>query len=217
MAKSKESVRNLRQYQELSDEEFDIIYRKIEDKSLKSKEFETRVQERLKSFSEDYDIDDLKVNDMGTLDSLIRSMIALEDYEQYTYRLQRDMMGNSESNEIEQIRKVSSIMNNLRADISKMQEDLKITRRIRKGDREESVLAYIDNLKDRAKQFYESRYARVFCPKCKMFIGSVWVLYPESSKNKFWFYCDRCDEKVILTYPELVENGMKNIEAVPEF
>jgi len=93
--------------------------------------------------------------------------------------------------------KLNNVMSKLRQDISKMQDDLKITRRIRKGDQEESILAYINGLKVKARKFYENRADYIFCPKCNMLIASVWTLYPQA-KNVFTLTCQRTLENDTL-------------------
>jgi len=216
----KKRLRSLKQYKNLSDEEFEEIYLAIKDKHLKNAIFERRIKEKITEFEQDYDISDLKMNDKLTLRALIQAMLALEDYEQASYKLQRSLLKDKDEQveaDIATLEKISKIMNSLRTDISRMQEDLKITRKTRKGDREESVAAYIENVKDRAKKFFESRVARVFCPNCKTLIGTVWVLYPKENENRFWFYCKRCDKKLIITYPQLMEKNLVNISDVPEF
>lgn len=214
----RKQIRNLHQYKELSDEEFERVYQSIINKDLKNPYFEKRIKEEIAKFEKDYEISDLKINDMNTLRALIQAMLALEDYEQLAYKLQKKTVIDEEADYIiARLEKINKIMNSLRTDISRMQEDLKITRKIRKSDREESVINAIQDIKDRAKNFYTQKFARVFCPECKMLLGSVWVMYPESHNNKFWFYCKRCEQRIMISFPELVKSGMRNIKDVPEF
>ena len=55
------------------------------------------------------------------------------------------------------IEKLSKIMTDLRRDISRMQDDLKISRKIRKSTGEESARALLDKLKKQAAVFYKKK------------------------------------------------------------
>lgn len=211
-------IRNLHQYKNMTDEEFEEVYQKITNNTLEDPYFERRIKSELAKFEKDYDVSDLKINDNLTMRALIQSMIALEDYEQLTWRLQRELKGDNNTNDImSKIDKLEKIKIGLREGISRMQDDLKISRKIRKSEREDSVISVIADLKERSKKFYDKKFARVFCPDCKLLLGSVWTLYSDNPNNKFWFYCKRCDKRVIITFPELVKAGMKNIDDVPDF
>lgn len=214
----KRRLKNLKQFKNTSMEEFDKIYEEIENNVYSSKFFEEQIEEHLKKFEDDYDLSDLKVNDRSTLRALIQSIMTLEKFEQMSFKIQSLLSDPKYAiTGLSELERLGRIMTVIRSDISRMQEDLKITRKIRKSDREESVIAYIDNVKARAKKFIETRYGRVFCPKCHMLIGSVWAKDSDSANNKFWFYCKRCDERVIITFPELIKKGFRNVDNVPEF
>ena len=115
------------------------------------------------------------------------------------------------------IDKIQKVMSELRSDISSFQNDLKITRKFRKSDQETSVISFIDSLKAKAKKFSESRMSYIFCDKCNMLLATVWSLYPEESKNKLRFVCDRptengevCGNVVNVDTKELFRNGGSN-------
>ena len=202
--------RNLPQYKNLSEDEFQA---KMAQKALGidvSAEFEKRIAKKYAEFDNDYDLSDLKINDREALRALIQAVITLEDYEQYLFKLRsagitQDTLFTTE--------KLHKAMSDLRADISKLQGDLNITRKVRKSDQDVSVLAFIDGLKDKAKRFYESKMSYVFCPKCHMLLGTFWVQYPELERNKIALVCGRhlengeiCGEKIIIGTDELLKN-----------
>lgn len=218
---SKSRIRGLKQYKDLSDEEFDKIWL---DKTVGvelTKDFERRIQSKVDDFSVDYDLDDLKMNDKLTLRALAQAFIQLEDLERYSFN---NRIEGIEESQILLMEKLSNIMSSLRKDISKMQDDLKITRKIRKGDREETVVNYLEDLKRKAKEFYRSRMNYIWCPNCKMLLGTVWFLYPEEKNNKIQLVCNRvletgekCNTKVLINSVELMERRGVNIDDVPEF
>jgi len=219
--KKKASFRNLTQYRNLSDEEFEELWSKKIIGIEVNKEFEARIARKIDEFSNDYDIDDLKANDKLVLRALAQSYIQLEDLENYAYTKR---LGGIENDEIVMMEKMANVMSTLRRDISKMQDDLKITRRIRKGDKEESVVNYIENLKKKAKEFYQNSMFYIWCPKCKMLLATVWFHYPEEKGNKVHLICNRdlgdgekCKEKLIVSSKELLENRGVSTTDVPEF
>jgi hypothetical protein len=218
---SKEKMRNLVQYRDMSEEEFDELWEKRIANAQPSADFEKRIQKKIEEFSQDYDIDDLKINDKESLRALVQAVIALEDYEQILFRLRSTTdFGNFD---IVSIDKISKVMSDLRSDISKIQGDLNITRKVRKSDKEASVITYLEDLKEKAKQFYESRAMYVYCDKCNMLLATLWTLYPKED-NKLVLHCNRvlddgskCDNKVTVSTKDLIEKrGTNKPEIVPE-
>lgn len=219
---SKSQIRNLYQYRDLTDEQFEAMWserkqQKDDDKS----DFEDRINKKIEEFGEDYDIDDLKINDKETLRALVQAIIALEDYEKIVYEV-RSLEDISQAN-INVVDRISKIMSDLRRDISSLQQDLNITRKIRKSDKESSVVSYITNLKEQARQYYESKASYIFCPECNMLLATVWTLYPEMD-NKITLKCNRtlddgskCNHKFTVTTQELLDNkGTNKKEIIPE-
>lgn len=214
-------MRGLTQYKDLSDDEFQKI---VEEKSQKfntTEEFEKRISKKLTEFEEDYDLSDMKINDKDSLRALIQAHISLEDYEQVLFNM-RNSGGITEAS-LYTTEKLQKVMSDLRADISKLQNDLNITRKIRKSDQDVSVLAFITNLKEKAKKHYESKMSYIFCPKCNLLLGTIWTLYPEEN-NKISLTCNRtlddgskCGNVVTITTKELwVNRGTNNKDITPE-
>lgn len=220
-SKSRKKLRNLVQYRDMNDEDFDEIMRDKELGIELSEALEERIEEKLKQFSEDYDITDLKINDMLVLRALIQAMISLEDYEQTLFSVRTQGVT---SENIMMIEKIQKVMSDLRKSISDFQNDLNITRKVRKSDQEQSVIAYIDSLKEKARDFYQSRMSYIFCPKCNTLLGTIWTLYPEQERNKIALVCNHenedgevCGEKIIISTKELLDNrGTSNPEIMPE-
>jgi hypothetical protein len=218
---SKNQLRNMAQYRNLSEEEFDRMFEERQYGITLSKDFEERIQKKIEEFSQDYDIDDLKINDRETLRAFVQAIIALEDYERIIFDIRSE--GDISQANINVVDRLSKIMSDLRKDISNFQSDLNITRKIRKSDKESSVVNYVSNLKEQARQFYESKMSYIFC-ECGMLVGNVWCLYPEE-KNVFQFTCHRdlgdgvnfCGKKITVTSQELLDKrGTNRVEAIPE-
>ncbi len=214
-------MRNLAQFKDLSNEEFDKAMEKKVMGAETSKVFEARIERKLKEFEQDYDLTDLKINDRDALRALIQAHITLEDYEQHLFKLRAEGISETQLFGIEKFQKA---MSDLRSDISKIQQDLNITRKVRKSDKDASVMAYLDNLHEKAKKFYEAKMSYIFCEKCNMLLATIWSLYPDEERNKIALVCHRilddgtqCGHKTIVDTKKLLENrGTNKIEITPE-
>ncbi len=223
---SSKSLRNLAQYKDLSDEEWEEVQEKLqEDRGDTREEFENRIQDKISEFERDYDLSDMKFNDTETLRALCQAMITLEDFEQLSYRY-RDFDQDTEDGRVKHLgtlREINNIVTKLRQDISSMQEDLKISRKIRKSDRELSVRNELAVLKEQAREFYESKMSYIYCDKCMMLLSTVWFTFPHS-KNRIQLTCGRinedgteCGNIVDLMTSDLLEMKGINVDNTPDF
>lgn len=217
---NRQRIRNLKQYADLTDDEFNELMDKKAMGTKPLKEFEDRIKRKLKMFEEDYDLSDMKINDRETLRALAQNLITLEDLENFMYNTR--MEGISDQN-LMLIDKTTQQMSRIRSDISKQQDDLKITRKSRKADKEESVLNFIKDLEGKAKRTYEAKMARIFCPECNILLGTAWFLWPNVD-NKLSFKCNRkldtgeiCKGKTVVSSKELMKNrGTNKPSILPE-
>ena len=213
-------TRRLAQNRGKTDEEFDAEFRSKFNSVISDKAWDERIDKEIAKFEEDYDFSDMKINDKTMLRSYAAATLRLNDLELYM----NELMSGEKSNEtIFSIDKVSSFMSKLREDISKMANDLRITRKARKGDHELNTITFLEDLKVKAKEFYDKRTMLIFCPKCKMLLWQGWYLYPEFSSNKMEVHCHRkledgttCDGQAILSSKALLERGGRNITEIPE-
>ena len=221
---SKTKMRNLRQYKNMTDEEFDDYWGKHIVGVSTSQAFEDRIAHRIESFGEDYDLDDLKANDLLTLRALAQAYITLEDYENMFYNLRESEGINM--NAILELEKLGNAMSKIRSDISAMQNDLGITRKLRKTDQELSLQSDLDIIHKKAKEFYEHKMFYYICQKCNMLLATAWYLYPNEPRNKMQLICNRvidkdtgeiCGEKLIISSADMLKLKGNNSEIVPEF
>ncbi len=221
---SSNSLRNLNQYKNLTDEEWEVVQEELQGGIEKKWEaFETRIQGKIKEFEEDYDLSDMKFNDTETLRALCQAMISLEDYEQFSFRL-RDFENTEEKgNNLSTLNQINNISTKLRQDISSMQEDLKISRKIRQSDRELSVRDELATLKQKATKFYEEKMSYIYCDECSMLLSTAWFTFPYG-KNTLKLTCGRvqadgtlCNNVVEFTTSDLMDMKGKNVEDVPDF
>lgn len=212
MAKKKMTIhqlRNLPQYKGMSDKELLNVRRNI----LAGKPKE-RVEEILEDFAKDYDLSDLNANDQLSLTNLAQIFVRLEQVDK---QLDIAMV---DAEDMTRVDKLTRVAGSLRKDASQIQQDLSITRKARKSDKEESIITYIEDIKARAKKQLKDRLNYVYCEKCRMLLCNAWFLYPESN-NSISLTCTRivdgdsgeiCGHVTRVSSLELKENSNRNIE-----
>lgn len=216
-AMTKNQLRNLTQFRDMTDEEFEDVWVSYQLEAISTDDFERRIQNKINEFGEDYDLTDLKANDLMSLRALAQAYLSLEDLEIQEYKLKVEE-GITYDN-LTLIDKIGKMKSDLRSDISRLQDDLKISRKVRDSDKQESVRAYIDDLTEKAREFYKSKMSYVFCPKCNNLLMTAWFHYPEESRNKIWLVCGRetCGHKFSVATDDLIKNRNVNVNNVPEF
>ena len=220
-------LKNLLPYKNLTDEEYQQVFTDKFTGVALDKMFEKRINDKLDDFGKDYDLTDLKTNDLLVLRHLIQALIFLEDLERASYMIRTGGLVSEDGIQFDKINKLDSlnaIMTTTRKDIIALQDNLNISRKTRKSDKETSVITAIDNLKKAADEFYEQRMFYVWCPKCKMLLFTGWFLYPEEPRNKVRLVCNRtldggevCGQTILVGSKELLESRGVNIKEVPEF
>jgi len=220
--------RNLVQYREMSDEEFfeamrerdaRIASEKVEPISEASPTaflyFEKKVEKKKQELANDYDLTGMKANDIEVVNALCRAYVQLEDLQtRYFYLTNADFADNFDS-----VKTMMELIKTLNADISKMQTDLDISRNKRNKDKDASVVSAIEELKAKAKKYYEKVMMYVYCPECRMLIATIWFLYPEK-ENILNMTCGReheddgktvaCGHKLVITSKELYDKRGTN-------
>lgn len=153
--------------------------------------FSTKSKEIRDRFSSEYDVDDLAINDQIMLDELSTAMAQLE-----LLNAELDTLLTADEIDLRRVSDVNKVISTTRADISKIQEDLRITRKTRK-EKSDSVPEFIRDLKQRASKFLEERMSHLYCPSCKTLVCSVWFLSYEQP-NKILLECPKCGHKFIV-------------------
>ena len=220
-SKNKRSLRNLTQYRNMTDAEFEEIQAKKEFDAEPDKMWEDRIKRKMDEFSKDYDLDDMKINDLYSLRALCAAILRLEDYDSKIGKLMRQ-----DANEftLGDIRTLSEQQKGLRDSISKLQDDLKISRKVRKSDKEETAEKTIAELQRKAKKFYTQKMMWIICPKCNTVLATAWFLYPEEGGNSIKVKCHhdladgtKCTGEIEIGARKLVEmGGCNKPEVLPE-
>lgn len=208
---NKKKIRNLVQYRDMTDDEFDKVWGEmILETSVSPEMLEARVKEKLDDLAIDYDMEDMKINDMEQLRSLALAQIQLDDLEQTAWVVRQ----NTDSTSVQILEKINRILSGLRDDISKISSDLQLTRKIRKQSKESSVIDAINDLRGKARQFYRERMLYVFCPECKMLLATLWLNYSSEEYNKLQLKCVRCKHKFTQDLAPLYKTDNKNIDDI---
>jgi hypothetical protein len=207
----KRKLRNLKQYKDLTDEEFEEVYSEeiVASISQAEQDLEDRIEEKLTALAEDYDMSDMKINDRLQLRAMAQAEIQLEDLEQAVYMIRQDITKDN----VIVIEKLNNVMAKLRSDISSISDDLQLTRHIRKQSKEANVIRHLEDLKAKAMKFYKERMLYIFCPECKMLLATTWLMYPEMN-NKLKLSCDHCGHAWTQDLKGLYKRGNKNLDDV---
>ena len=208
---NKKKIRNLVQYRDMTDEEFEEAWEEIVLEIEVSPEMlEARVKEKLDELAVDYDMEDMKINDMGQLRSLALAQLQLDDLEQTAWIIRQK----TDSTSVQILEKINRILSGLRDDISKISADLQLTRKIRKQSKESSIIDAINDLRGKARKFYQERMLYVFCPECKMLLSTLWLNYSSEEYNKLQLKCKRCKHTFTQDLALLYKTDNKNLEDV---
>jgi hypothetical protein len=196
----------LKQYQGMSEEE-------VFEKWLEGKNKDHyRIQILKDKMAEDYDLTDLNANDKASLDDLCTLYIRVEDMD----RKIADEMEKDEP-DMYNIQNMSKTLSQWRDSISRIQVDLNITRKARKGDNETSVVAEFNSVKERAAKMLDERLSYIYCEKCNMLLSTSWFLYPDDS-NSITVTCGRetngkkCGYRTTVSSKFLKEHKNINLE-----
>lgn len=212
---SKKKLRNLLQYRDMTDDEFNEFFDKEYGESGELNqildELDRRVDEKIKELGEDYALEDMKANDMMQLRALVLAILQLDDIENETYFLRQNI---TESN-ILVLEKLNRMASTLRTDISNTSADLQLTKKIRSKSKEASVQLRWESLTEKAFEFYKRKMLYLFCPDCKMLLSTVWLMYPDNKTNVIKLKCERCNSThTISNLYELYEKDNKNVDDI---
>lgn len=199
-----QSLKNLPQYRDLTDEEFD---EKV--KELLQEEAETLAQEYFDKFQEDYVLDDLKANDRIAVEILCYL------YAQVRYNQDKIHTLQQESEYKDTRRGLSTLVSDnekLIKSITTLENQLSISRTARMKEEGTDLVDLVTNVREKAKDYLEKKLHYIYCPKCDMLLGNVWALYRDiDDAFEFRFICKRemqqkvCNTEVIIRPGDLNE------------
>jgi len=180
-------------------------------------EFQFRVTSKIDELHEDYEISDLKANDRFTLEELAKALVTLENLDLQLFDLRKSPIKN-----LTAIKDLSNIVNQMRTGISRMQDTLGISRKVRKDLGAETAREELNRQKELAKKMLTEKLAYVYCDKCTMLLSTTWFLF-DGKENTLSLTCGReyfneetaevthtCDHVTTVTSTQLLEQGGTN-------
>jgi hypothetical protein len=215
---TKEQLRKLTQYRDLTDAQFDEVWAKRDVGISHNKLYEERIKVKIDEMKAEYDFSDLKPNDWNQIRSLAQLQIDLEDLNLMLFaaRTKKNSAGETVFDAIE-YKTLSQVRDSLVDRISSVQNDLQITRRVRRNDQATSVMDEITKLKEKINHFAEHKTKKLICPKCNRWIGQLYLLFWNAPKTKIQIQCQsdmedgsKCGEILTFTGKDLAEMGSSN-------
>lgn len=211
---SRNRIRNLEQYKDMSDDEFEDEFERLYGSeaplTVDFSILEERIQEHIEQLGEDYDLDDMKINDKIQLRELVLSMIQAEDLEMLVYEERQ----NIDPSNIMVLEKLNKMLSTLKSDISAISEDLQLTKKARDRSKSTSVIERWKELSLKAHEFYKRKMLYIFCTKCRMLLSTIWLNYSDSTDNIVNFKCERCGNQEIVKLHELYHTDNKNLDDI---
>lgn len=212
VAPDKRKLRNLVQYRDMTDEEFNEVFEeRFEIPYIQESDIEEAVEQKIKELGYDYDLNDMKINDRNLLRLLALAEIQLEYIERSLFIIRQEETYTIDN--VTLVEKLNRIASGLRSDINSISDSLAISRKERRKDQETSVQDALDKLREKAKRYAERTMVYVFCPKCKLLLLSAWLQAGEK-ETKVDTKCPRCETKVDLVLEDLYKTGNKNLEEI---
>lgn len=171
-------------------------------------DFITLSQKIRADFEKEYDTEDLAVNDRIMLDELSTAMAQLE-----LLNMELNTLLQESPIDTRRVTEVNKAISVIRTDISKIQDDLRITRKTRK-EKTESIPEFIHDLKTRAAKFLSERLSYIYCPSCNTLVATIWLLDYNSS-SKFLLVCPTCNNDFIINASQLDQRTNNRERVVP--
>lgn len=153
------------------------------------------LQQKLQTYLETYELDDLnRANDLASLKAMAQYDIIIEN-------LQVELAG------IKKVAENSKVVKDLNTALrdavnsyTQIQQTLGIDRKKRTSENEESVLNYIDRLKDQAKKMWAVRLKKLVCEDCKLPVGKYLVYVSEKGESGAIAYEGKVIEEIKYTF-----------------
>src|SRR3990172_2439999 len=207
----KNKMRNLVQFRDMTDDDFEEYwaenYENVDEIPFDFEDLERRIEEKIEELSKDYDLDDMKANDMMQLRSLILSVVQLEDLESKDFEIRQDI----NSANVLTLEKINRMISALKTDVSALSTDLQLTKKIRNKSKEVSVAKRWNDLVDQAYEFAKRKMLYIFCPECNMLLATVWLLYTDEPYSSLSLHCGKCGNHFTEELSSLYEMGNKNL------
>ncbi len=153
----------------------------------------------MSEYRDKYDVDSLEnPNDLANLETMIRNQLLIQQLQD---RL--DDLINADKLDPVEVKKILDSIVALSQTNVQYERTLGIDRKTRKQQQSESVVEYIINLKQLAKQFIDNdrRLTKVHCKNCNIMVGRISGVY-ETTEFGAAFQCPQCKKHITITRKE---------------
>ncbi len=164
------------------------------------------VKAKLETYLDTYELDDLnRANDLASLRQLAHFEIIIEN-------LQSELSSiKSSGSDTKRVKDLNAALRDAVNSYTSLQTTLGIDRKKRSSEAEESVISYIDKLKDQAKKFWSFRLSSLKCEDCNLTLAKYYVYVkergepgslsaekeePEKVRYSLEVECPRCNKLV---------------------
>jgi len=136
------------------------------------------IEQKLNTYLETYEVDDLnRANDLASLRQLAQEEIIIE-------KLQSELAAlKSVGADTKKVKDLSTAIRDHVNSYTNLQTTLGVDRRKRQSESEESVISYIDKLKDQAKKVLNSRLRILRCKDCNLPIMKYYIYITEKGEK----------------------------------
>lgn len=156
-------------------------------------DYEKDFQRKLKTLQKEYIVDMNDANDAESLRSLVRFMLQLEVIDTKI----RDFYETGSTN-TKALKDMGDYQRSLQMSVADLQNNLGVSRRIRKEKTVDDIPKYIAGLQEKAKLFWERKTIVIKCDKDKIELARYWLNFPNlDNEASFELECWKCHTRVI--------------------
>lgn len=198
-------LRNLKMFKGKTDEEIYEFYRNrepkpeppaIPDNDLVIPEdnqaFERKYQKKVKTLKDEYG--DLNESDMELIRMLARLTVQLELSNKNILDIQQDSEMDTRN-----LKNLGDYQRQLVQSINDLQDKLGIARKQRKEKQTDDLAIFMQDLKSRAKTFFDKKTIIIRCEKDGVELARYWVNFPDRVKRvEFEGECWKCNENRVF-------------------
>lgn len=199
-------LRNLKMFKGKSDEEIYEFYRNREPKAEppvrlegefiepdNDAAYERKYKAKVKTLKDEYG--DLNESDMELIRTLARLSMQLEISDKQIVRLQQD-----DDMDTRNLKNLGDYQRQLVQSINDLQDKLGIARKQRKEKATDDVAIFMQELKTRAKTFYDKKTIVVRCERDGVELARYWLNFPALAKRvEFEGECWQCKENRVYS------------------
>jgi len=134
------------------------------------------LNKKLENYTQTFEIDDLnKANDLASIRQLAQFEIIIES-------LQEELASMKSIDDAKRVKDLNTALRDAVNSYTSLQTTLGIDRRKRQSDADESVLSYIDKLKDQAKKIWNIRLKVLKCKDCNLPLMKYYIYVTEKGE-----------------------------------